>query len=316
MVRWTVTGLKKGAIYAVEGIEIVLKNPNMRKQRFLKVFIYLCTVSFVLFILTKLLIVIPLQIVKGILWLTSDKASHADQALERANRLIHEVVAYLPLCALLFMQYIYPKPLDDLFMESLRYLDEKNPQRPPYASVLAQKKFEKHFWREMHAYLIRSWKKLRIGFVLLLLSTLPRVGQFVFPTAGAYTSYRALGRTQAVAVGICFFFLPQRATMELVRALIGMRSLMRELLAPYFIRMNMTHKEKLRWFSGRKDVLFGFSAIAYLMIRIPIVGAVAYGVAQAASAYMLTVVTEPPTLEPASQQSSLDDIPVTDKKND
>ncbi|KAI8353368.1 hypothetical protein BD560DRAFT_408374 [Blakeslea trispora] len=306
MVRWTLTGLKKGAIYAIEGILIVFKNPNMRKQRFLKVFIYLCTISFVLFILTKALIVIPLQIVKGILWFTSDKASHADEALERANRLIHEAVAYVPLCALLFMQYLYPKPLDDLFMESLAYLDEKNPQRPPYAS---------NFWRDIHAYLIRSWKKLRIGFVLLLLSTIPRVGPFVFPTAGAYTSYRALGRTQAVAVGICFFFLPERATMELVRGLIGMRSLMRELLAPYFVRMNMSHKEKLRWFSGRKDVLFGFSAIAYLMIRIPIVGVVAYGVAQAASAYMLTVVTEPPTLETTHQQSSLDDIEVLDKKN-
>jgi uncharacterized protein involved in cysteine biosynthesis len=54
--------------------------------------------------------------------------------------------------------------------------------------------------------------------------------------------------------------------------------------------MHFSHKEKLKWFSGRKDVLFGFSAIAYLLIRVPFVGFVGYGVAQAAAAYMLTTV--------------------------
>lgn len=114
---------------------------------------------------------------------------------------------------------------------------------------------------------------------------------------GAYTTYRALGKTQAIAVGICFFFLPTWASRKLIRALIGMRALMRELLAPYFVRMRMSHKEKRAWFSGRKDVLFGFSAIAYLIIRIPMLGVIGYGIAQASSAYMLTVVTDPPTKE-------------------
>jgi hypothetical protein len=102
--------------------------------------------------------------------------------------------------------------------------------------------------------------------------------------------------------------------MKLVRALIGMRSLMRELLAPYFVRMHMSHKEKRRWFSGRKDVLFGFSAIAYIIIRLPIIGIIGYGVAQAAAAYMLTVVTEPPPEEginrSLSVESSIDDLDV------
>lgn len=109
--------------------------------------------------------------------------------------------------------------------------------------------------------------------------------------------------------------------MKLVRALIGMRSLMRELLAPYFIRMKMSHKEKRRWFSGRKDVLFGFSAIAYIIIRLPIVGILGYGIAQAASAYMLTVVTDPPTREillrrdsSFTTENSIDKLAVPEKK--
>jgi hypothetical protein len=106
--------------------------------------------------------------------------------------------------------------------------------------------------------------------------------------------------------------------MKLVRALIGMRSLMRELFAPYFVRMHMSHKEKRSWFSGRKDILFGFSAIAYIIIRLPFVGILGYGIAQAASAYMLTVVTEPPSKEIFKKrldehENSVDDLTVLDK---
>ncbi|KAG2215246.1 hypothetical protein INT46_006649 [Mucor plumbeus] len=296
MARWTLTGLQEGVIYAVQGITIVLQNPNIRKQRFLKTFIYLSMVSFILLGLTNVLIAIPIHVVRFILWFsTSDKASQADEALESANRFVREIVASVPLLALLFMRYVYPKPLDDLFMESLRYLDSSHPDRAPYASILAQQKFKRKYWADMKDYMLRTWKKVRLGLLLLLLSMIPFVGRFVFPAAGAYTTYKALGKTQGIAVGICFFFLPRWATMKLVRALIGMRSLMRELLAPYFVRMRMSHREKRRWFSGRKDVLFGFSGIAYIIIRLPIVGIIGYGIAQAAAAYMLTVVTEPPS---------------------
>ncbi|OAD02681.1 hypothetical protein MUCCIDRAFT_112073 [Mucor lusitanicus CBS 277.49] len=276
-------------------------------------------VSFILLGLTNVLIAIPIHVVRFILWFSSsDKASQADDALESANRFVREIVASVPLLALLFMRYVYPKPLDDLFMESLRYLDSTHPDRAPYASILAQQKFKRRYWADMKEYMLRTWKKVRLGLLLLLLSMIPFVGRFVFPAAGAYTTYKALGKTQGIAVGICFFFLPRWATMKLVRALIGMRSLMRELLAPYFVRMRMSHREKRRWFSGRKDVLFGFSGIAYIIIRLPIVGIIGYGIAQAAAAYMLTVVTEPPSKDIFTKKldehdNSVDNLKVPDQ---
>ncbi|KAF1807071.1 hypothetical protein V8B55DRAFT_1462074 [Mucor lusitanicus] len=319
MARWTLTGLQEGMTYAIQGITIVLQNPNIRKERFLKIFIYLSMVSFILLGLTNVLIAIPIHVVRFILWFSSsDKASQADDALESANRFVREIVASVPLLALLFMRYVYPKPLDDLFMESLRYLDSTHPDRAPYASILAQQKFKRRYWADMKEYMLRTWKKVRLGLLLLLLSMIPFVGRFVFPAAGAYTTYKALGKTQGIAVGICFFFLPRWATMKLVRALIGMRSLMRELLAPYFVRMRMSHREKRRWFSGRKDVLFGFSGIAYIIIRLPIVGIIGYGIAQAAAAYMLTVVTEPPSKDIFTKKldehdNSVDNLKVPDQ---
>lgn len=187
MARWTLRGLQDGAIYAVEGITIVMQNPTIRKQRFLKIFIYLSIISFILLGLTNVLIAIPIHVVRFVLWFSaSEKTTRADDALESANRFIREVVATVPFLALLFMRYVYPKPLDDLFMESLRFLDEQHPEREPYASVLAQQKFKRRYWNDMKEYSLRTWKKLRLGLLLLVLSFIPYVGQFVFPAAGTY----------------------------------------------------------------------------------------------------------------------------------
>lgn len=185
MARWTIRGLQEGAVYAVQGIGLVLQNPNIRKQRFLKIFIYLSIVSFILLGLTNVLVAIPIHVARFILWFSSsNKATQADDALESANRFVRELVASVPLLSLLFMRYIYPRPLDDLFMESLRFLDSTESSRAPYASVLAKQKFKRNYWRDMKEYMLRSWKKVRIGIVLLFLSLLPVVGQFVFPAAG------------------------------------------------------------------------------------------------------------------------------------
>ncbi|CAO3625209.1 unnamed protein product [Cunninghamella echinulata] len=153
------------------------------------------------------------------------------------------------------------------------------------------------FWQNMKDYLSRSWKKFRIGIILGALSMIPYVGIFVFPAAGAFATFKSLGRTQGIIVGICFLCLPKWVTGFIIRGLLGMRVLMRELLEPYFSRMGMTHKQKRKWFEGRRDILFGFSAIAYLLIQlVPIFNFLAYGIIQAASAYMLVLVTDPPPL--------------------
>ncbi|SAM04358.1 hypothetical protein [Absidia glauca] len=297
MARWTVHGLQRGAKEALQGIRLVLVNPHLRQQKFLRIFIHLAVLSVVLLVITHLLVTIPLRFAKALVFVfASGDTTRVDQLLESTRSAIRDLVSYVPVVALLFMRYAYRKPLDDLFMETIRYIDETN--KTTYTAALSQhaddKKIhtnnKKKVWPSIKVYLLRTWKKVRLGLVVFLLSLLPVVGQFVFPLAGAYTTWKSLGNTQGVAVGISFFFLPRWATLILVRSLIGMRTLMRELLEPYFARMHFSHKEKLKWFSGRKDVLFGFSAIAYLLIRVPFVGFVGYGVAQAAAAYMLTTV--------------------------
>ncbi|KAJ8653948.1 hypothetical protein O0I10_010397 [Lichtheimia ornata] len=303
MVRWTITGLQQGVVHAIQGIKLVARNPNIRRHKFLRIILYLSLISFVLLIVSRLVITLPIYLLQLLLSIVRSNDSLAtEKFLGQVESKLQDVITALPFLALLFMRYAYPKPLDELFMESLRYIDSLHPDRPPYASALAKRKYREEYWANMKGYFKRMGKNVKLGLAIYLLSLLPIVGPYVFPAAGAYTTFRSLGQTQGAVVGVCFLFMPRWATISLIRALIGMRALMRELLEPYFARMSMSHKEKRRWFSGRKDVLFGFSAIAYILTRIPIFGLVGFGIAQAASAYMLTIVTEPPT--PPNESSS------------
>ncbi|KAI8393740.1 uncharacterized protein BYT42DRAFT_591371 [Radiomyces spectabilis] len=318
MARWTIKGLQDGVDYAMHGIRLVLQNPNLRTHKYLRIVLYLSALSFIIYLVSNVLVGIVLFIAQIAIWLTSSKDEiHMAELITTTRQNIRDVIVMVPLVGLMLMRYVYPKPLDDLFMESLRYIDSQHPDRAPYAPAFQKRNYRKEIWPQMKGYMKRMWKNLRLGLVIYALSFMPIVGPYVFPAAAAYATYRSLGNTQAVVVGICFLFLPQGATKTLVRALIGMRTLMRELLEPYFARMGMSHKEKLRWFSGRKDVLFGFSAIAYILVRIPFVGVIGYGISQAAAAYMLTAVIDPPPAEDAKQseqQQHIDQLNISEKK--
>ncbi|KAI8340483.1 hypothetical protein BC941DRAFT_467654 [Chlamydoabsidia padenii] len=285
--------LQKGVQDAFDGIKMVIKNPRLRQHKYLYIFIILTILSFVLLGVTHLLVTVPLCLVKYILQQRGgdDINNKVDGLLVVAHQTIRDIFSHVPVLALMFMRYVYPAPLDDLFMETLRYIDQVNQHSHlTYAGAMAKRSYRKEYWPNMKSYIHRTWKRLRLGVLILMLSLLPTVGRFVVPLAGAYATWQSLGDTQALAVGLCFLVLPRWTTLRLIRALMGMRTLMRELLEPYFVRMGMTHSQKKRWFYGRKNVLLGFSAIAYLLIRIPYFGFVGYGVAQAAAAYMLTTV--------------------------
>ncbi|CAO3638769.1 unnamed protein product [Cunninghamella echinulata] len=192
--------------------------------------------------LTHLLVTVPLKLVRSIVFVFKGPGGDMngiEGLLDTTQRTINDMVAYVPVIALLFMRYIYPKPLDDLFIESLRYIDELNSQslatavathdhekekeskeekqHSGYLVALTtkqsssdllnkEKKEKKDKWLGMKLYIRRTWKKVRLGILVFLLSLIPVVGKFVFPAVGAYSTFKTLGKTQGIAVGICFFF--------------------------------------------------------------------------------------------------------------
>jgi hypothetical protein len=55
-----------------------------------------------------------------------------------------------------------------------------------------------------------------------------------------------------------------------------------------------TREQKKRWFKDREGVLFGFGVGFFVFLKIPLVGVLIYGIAEASTAYLITKITDPP----------------------
>jgi hypothetical protein len=58
--------------------------------------------------------------------------------------------------------------------------------------------------------------------------------------------------------------------------------------------VNFTKEQKKHWFHDREGLLFGFGVGFYIFLRIPLLGVLIYGVAEASTAYLITKITDPP----------------------
>jgi len=172
------------------------------------------------------------------------------------------------------IRHIYPKPLDDLFMQSLEWTDrmyvEKHamddktihPLRPLYSKtlVLYARNPSSISRSRMSKFVRRTVKRLVLGFALYLLSLLPVIGKLVFPAAGFYSLYRALGEDlmlAAVVGGLGLLLFPKRTYVILIQGWLSSRALTRELLEPYFARIIFSDSQKREWFQEREGVLLG-----------------------------------------------------------
>lgn len=143
-------------------------------------------------------------------------------------------------------------------------------------------------------FLLRFGKKAGISLVIFALSYIPYVGRLVLPAASFYTFNRVVGLGPAVIVFGTGILLPRRYLVIFLQSYFASRSLMRELLEPYFSRVRFTKEQKRRWFRDREGVLFGFGVGFYIFLRIPLLGVLVYGLASASTAYLITKVTDPP----------------------
>ncbi|KAI9890072.1 MAG: hypothetical protein M1814_004471 [Vezdaea aestivalis] len=144
------------------------------------------------------------------------------------------------------------------------------------------------------AFLYRFGKRTATGLIVYTLSFLPLVGRFVLPAASCYTFNKAAGPIPAAIVFGSGLFLPKRYLVVFLQSYFSSRSLMRELLEPYFQRIKFTSEQKRRWFRDREGLLFGFGIGFYSFLKIPLLGVLIYGIAEASTAYLVTKITDPP----------------------
>ena len=143
-------------------------------------------------------------------------------------------------------------------------------------------------------FLMRYGKRAAISLAIYLLSFLPLVGRFVLPAASFYTFNKAVGPVPAGIVFGSGLLLPRRYLVHFLQSYFSSRSLMRELLQPYFLRVRFTSEQRRRWFMDREGILFGFAVGFYTMIKVPLLGVLIYGIAEASTAYLVTKITDPP----------------------
>jgi len=72
-------------------------------------------------------------------------------------------------------------------------------------------------------------------------------------------------------------------------------------LDPYFSRIHFTKEQKRQWFKDREGVLFGFGVGFFVFLKIPLVGVLIYGIAEASTAYLITKITDPPPPPPEAE---------------
>ncbi|CAG8682695.1 9467_t:CDS:2 [Dentiscutata erythropus] len=294
---WSLTQVIRGAQLAWLGSVLAFQNQNLYKHGFMKIYLFLAVVSITLYFVTSTFLAIPLKLLHFLIYLFSFVFKYDHSKFTENYLWVTNYVLNLPFLGLLLMRYLYPQSLDSVFMESLHYVDiiyiqkHTNEQdlRPPYTPALERYEYNINYWDELRQYLIRTGNQIAWVMMLYFLSLIPMIGALVYPIASAYALVNSLGYTPAFIVGILMYVTPgtKPFAMIFLEILYSSRALMRELLEPYFGRIKFDKEIKKKWFKEREGILFGFSIGYYSLIRLPLVGMLFYGIAQAAATLLL-----------------------------
>ncbi|KAB8071655.1 hypothetical protein BDV29DRAFT_178861 [Aspergillus leporis] len=299
----------RGAQLTVVGTVRALRNPDLFKHEHFRQ----AALAIAVGVAIQLIIQIPIIGVKFLLWIISwvadlDNATWDDTLLESLDFLSNSVLQ-VPFLLMTLMRYITPT-LDEIFMESLKWVDvtyvDKHKSEDPktlramYSPNLAMYSTKgsvgvsRPVGEGVVLFLRRYGRKFGMLLGIFLLSLLPIVGRFVMPAASFYTFQQGVGTVPAAAIFGTGLVLPKRFVVTFIHSYYASRSLMRELLEPYFCRVKFTPEQKRRWFADREGVLFGFAFAFTVVLKAPFVGVLMYGVAQASTAYLVTKITDPP----------------------
>lgn len=224
---------------------------------------------------------------------------------------ISKSVLQVPFFLMMVMSSVTPT-LDNLFMDSLRWVDstyiQKHQSDDPttlramyYPSLKMysthgerEKKEKRSILDGIILFLTKYSRRAAISLAVYLLTFLPVIGPFVLPLASFYTFNKSVGPVPAGIIFASGLIIPKHYMVSFLQTYFSSRSLMSRLLEPYFHRIRFTKAQKKVWFLDRSGVLFGFSVAFAVMVKIPLLGVLIYGIAEASTAYLVTKITEPP----------------------
>ena len=292
----------RGAQLAWLGLIRAIQNPTLYTSTHYRQLGIACAAGLIL----HFVMLLPIYLLKGTIGTTAlfvdIKRATWEQDLYSALQFIQHWVVSIPFLMLNFFRNFEPQPFDELFMESMRWVDHiytenhtgevKQSLRSFYITSL---QVYKPTYR--NTFYSRTAKRALFGLLLYSFSFVPGIGKFVLPGFSFYTLNKAVGLIPAAAVfAIATIFLPRSSFVVLLQTYFSTRSLTRQLLLPYFARVGtaFTKYQKAKWFREREGVLFGFALPFFILMRIPYVGVLAYGLASASAAFLVSKITRPP----------------------
>lgn len=299
----------RGAQLTVVGALTALRNPKLFTSDHYKQ----AAIAVAAGILIRLAIAVPIWGIRVFLWFLSfgidmESTTWHNDLLDGLNFIANHVLQ-VPFFLMSMMRHITPT-LDNMFMDSLQWVDytynvkhgseDKSELRDMYYPNLQLYSSRdgstntKSTTEAVTTVLMRFVKKAGISLAVFALSYVPYIGRFVLPAASFYTFKKAVGLGPAGVLFGTGIFLPKRYLIIFLQSYFASRSLMRELLEPYFSRIHFTKEQKKRWYHDREGLLFGFAVGFYTFLRIPLLGVLIYGIAEASTAYLITKITSPP----------------------
>ncbi|KAJ5115089.1 hypothetical protein NUU61_000848 [Penicillium alfredii] len=299
----------RGFQLTVVGTLRALRNPELFKYEHFRQ----AGLAIVVGIVIQLIVQIPIITVKfGVYlasWVVNLSQATWDDKLLNSLQFLSNSVLQIPFLLMTMMRYVTPT-LDEIFMQSIQWVDttyiQKHKSEDPdslramYYPSLVQYSIKggtgisRPIPEAMVSFMNRYAKRVGLMFGVYFLSLVPIVGRFVMPLASFYTFRSHVGGTPAAAIFGAGLVLPKKYIVTFLHTYFASRSLMRELLEPYFCRIKFTPEQKRRWFQDREGVLFGFAFAFTIVLRTPFIGVLMYGVAEASTAYLITKITDPP----------------------
>ncbi len=143
------------------------------------------------------------------------------------------------------------------------------------------------------AFLIRYLQRAGLSLAVLLISYTPIIGKFLISSILFSNINGIIGTTASVPVFLASLLVPSSWVVILITTLWCSESLVEEIFNLYFSRVPFSRDEKRQWVKAREGILYGFGLTFLLLLKIPFIGVVVYGIAESTSGYIITKITEP-----------------------
>lgn len=276
-------------------------------------------------LLIQFVIMLPIWLLKSVIWIF-DRGFGANleplcQLIQSFNFIFLFVfdIGFILISSLRFIN----RDFDDLFLLSLQSNNSKYYEslQKTYYSVKDTEEFPKNFFtnnpqpldsREYNAslvlyqikenkqfklFLIKNLKRSALTLSIFVFSYFPTVGPLVIPTVLLYSTNKVMGAPIAFTLfTIGLTLLDRNQSILILTSFWTSRSLINDLLSPFFLRVPFSKTDKTHWLRTREGILFGFGMAFYWIVKnLPMATWVLiYGVAQASVAFLVTKVSQPP----------------------